>query len=142
MNLPNFENLRPSSILKVEKSQLNFIVAGVDQFDGQDFNINDCGFIRNDLCQLMRAQSQAEYDMKLKTLTEIPSSSIPDDVSIEDVIATITPRYAQSPAELAIFAESLAQRDMVKYHDVYEKALKDVKIKKEESSSTVELKSE
>lgn len=141
MYLPNFENLRPSSILKVEKSQFNSRVAGVDQFDGQDFNINDCGFIRNDLCQLMRAQSQAEYDMKLKTLTEIPSSSIPDDVTTEDVISMIKPKYAQSPAELAIFAESLAQRDMVKYHDAYEKALKDVKVNDSESS-TVESKSD
>lgn len=137
----NFKSLRTSKLTKLAKSQYNSHIAAVDQFDKQDFNLNDNGFIRNDISQLMRAQSQAEYDMKLKSLMEIPPSSLPDDVSTADAIALITPRYSQSPAELAIFAETLAQRDMVKYHDAYEKALKDVNFNKE-PVSTEESKSE
>lgn len=137
----NYKSLRGSKLTKLAKSQYNSFIAAVDQYDKQDFNLNDNGFIRNDISQLMRAQSLAEYDMKLKSLMEIPPSSLPDEVSIADAISLITPRYVQSPAELAIFAESLAQRDMVKYHDAYEKALKDVEINKKPVSA-VEPKSE
>lgn len=121
MNLLNFENCRPSSIRKVAKSQFNSYAAPVDQFDGQDFNLNDCGFIRNDLSQLMRSQSQAEYDMKLKALTEFTSSSLPDNVSVTDAISFIMPRYTQSPSELSYFAESLAQKDIRKLSELREK---------------------
>lgn len=139
MYLPNFENCRPSNIRKVAKSQFNSYAAPVDQFDGQDFNFNDCGFIRNDISQLMRSQSQAEYDMKLKMLTEIPSSSIPDNVSVTDAISYIIPRYTQSPAELSYFAELLARKDINKMSELrVKRALND----KAEQPANVESNSE
>lgn len=146
IHFKNYKSLRSGTLTKLARCQYNGHIAAVDQYDKQDFNLNDNGFIRNDISQLMRAQSQAEYEMKLRTLTEIPPSSLPDDVSTADAIALLTPRYAQSPAELAIFAETLARRDMVKYHDAYEKALKDVSFKKDDavvsSTANVESKTE
>lgn len=113
-------NLRPDPVCG---KTVEFI-AGVDQYDSQDFNLNDCGFIRNDLCQLLRAQSQSEYDSLLRKLVELPpSSSLPEDMPIDEAIASIIPRYTQSPSELSFYAETLAQRDMAKLHDAYEKAL-------------------
>lgn len=76
----------------------------VDQFAGADFNLNDCGWIRNDLSSLARAQSQSEYNMILQRLTEIKQTGgIPDDVSLEEAIRNVKPRWAQSPNELETF---------------------------------------
>lgn len=130
-------NLRP---VPVCNKTVDFI-AGVDQYDSQDFNLNDCGFIRNDLCQLLRAQSQSEYDSLLRKLVELPpSSSLPDDMPIDEAIASIIPRYTQSPSELSMYAEIVAKRDMTTLHDAYEKSLN---LKKSSSdSSVVESKTE
>lgn len=113
--------MRPSTVHELTKEQLNGLSAKVDQFDSNDFCLNDCGFIRNDLSQLMRATSQAEYDMKLRQLVEVPSSSIPDNVSITEGMGYIMPRYTQSPAELSLFAESLAQKDITKLNEIRSK---------------------
>lgn len=137
MYIENFKNLRPESLKKLDDvKRFNFEGAPVSQFDSQDFNINDCGFVRNDLSVLMRAQSQSEYEMRLKSLQEIDSSSLPDDMSIEDALATIIPRYTQSPSELALFAEQLAQRDMRTLDDAYRQALKDKDKEKDSAPAT------
>lgn len=113
-------NLRPEPVCNKTAE----FIAGVDQYDSQDFNLNDCGFIRNDLCQLLRAQSQSEYDSLLRKLVELPSSSsLPDDMPIDEAIASIIPRYTQSPSELSMYAEIVAKRDMNTLHDAYEKSL-------------------
>lgn len=117
-----FENiqLRPRPVFVDER-----LIAGVDQYDSEDFNMNDCGFVRNDLSQLMRAQSQSEYDALLRKLVDVPSSnsSLPEDMPIEQAIAQVIPRYVQSPSELSMFAESLASRDMRTLDDAYRRAL-------------------
>lgn len=134
IKIKDFKDLRPVYVVEDVRK-----IAGVDQYDSQDFNLNDCGFIRNDLSQLMRAQSQAEYDARLRKLMELPTGqSLPDDMPIEDAIASVIPKYAQSPAELASYAELLSQRDMSKLHDAYEKSLKGVKVVSKESPAPVE----
>lgn len=116
--------MRPSNVCELKKEQINGRSAKIDQFDGNDFCLNDCGFIRNDLSQLMRATSQAEYDMKLRQLVEVPSTSIPDNVSVTEALSYIMPRYTQSPAELSLFAESLASKDITKLNEIRSNAVK------------------
>lgn len=80
------------------------LICVVDQFAGADFNLNDCGWIRNDLSSLARAQSQSEYNMILQRLTQIKQTGgIPDDMPLEDAIRNVKPRWAQSPNELETF---------------------------------------
>lgn len=80
------------------------LICVVDQFAGADFNLNDCGWIRNDLSSLARAQSQSEYNMIIQRLTEIEQTGgIPKDVSLEEAIRFIKPRWAQSPNEIETF---------------------------------------
>ena len=109
----DYKSVRPAPVVS-DKITFNSRGAAVDQYDSQDFNLNDNGFIRNDICQLMRAQSQSEYDSKLRSLRELPDSSLPDNVSVTDAIQFIQPRYSQSPAELAVYAESIARFDLTK----------------------------
>lgn len=135
----NFETKRPADTRELKDiKRFNDIGAAVDQFDAQDFNVNDCGFIRNDISQLMRAQSQAEYDMKLKSLVERSSNTLPSDMSISDAMKTIIPRSCQSPAELAQFAEVLASRDMDKLDDAYREALKNQQLVEQPVEKPVE----
>lgn len=141
MYIRDFVNLRPEPKRVLAKSQLNSYLAKIDQYDAQDFNLNDCGFIRNDISQLMRAQSQSEYDAKMRTLVELPSESIPDDMSVQDALALVKPRYSQSPAELAQYAEYLANHDVRKMNDAYQKSLKDINVDSSKSDD-VEIKSE
>lgn len=80
------------------------LICVVDQFAGADFNLNDCGWIRNDLSSLARAQSQSEYNMIIQRLTEIKQTGgIPEDISLEEAIKIVKPRWAQSPNELETF---------------------------------------
>ena len=43
----------------------------IDQFDSQDFNLNEAGWIRNDISQLARATSQSQYDAIMRRLVEL-----------------------------------------------------------------------
>lgn len=104
----------------------------MDDYDSQEFNVNDAGFIRNDISQLARAQSQSEYEAMLRKLREMPvTSGIPDDMPIEDAIAMIRPRHMQTPSELELFATSLANVDMKRLNSAYAKAVKDIPLEKQ-----------
>lgn len=101
-------------------------VRSIDQFDAQEFNKNDAGWLRNDISQLARATSQSQYDAIMRRLVELKhSGSIPDDVSKEDAIAMIKPRWAQSPNELEEFMSMTNDDFMQKLDDAYRKAVKD-----------------
>lgn len=96
----------------------------IDQFAGADFNLNDCGWIRNDLANLARAQSQAEYNMIMQRLVEIKQQGgIPDNVSLEDAVKNIKPRWAQSPNELELFLQMTNEDAFKRLNDAYEKAV-------------------
>lgn len=96
----------------------------IDQFAGADFNLNDCGWIRNDLSNLVCAQSQAEFNMIMQRLVEIKQQGgISDDVSLEDAIKTIKPRWAQSPNELELFMQMTNEDAFKRINDAYDKAV-------------------
>lgn len=102
------------------------LICVVDQFAGADFNLNDCGWIRNDLSSLARAQSQSEYNMILQRLTEIKQNGgIPEDMSLEEAIRNVKPRWAQSPNELETFMSMTNQDAFDKLDAAYRKATVD-----------------
>lgn len=111
--LPDFEDKTPAHELVV-----------IDQFAAQDFNLNDCGWIRNDLSAAVRAQSLTEYQAIVQKLVEIKSDGgIPDDMPLEEAISQIKPRWAQSPNELEIFMQMTNDGAMQKLTEAYDKAL-------------------
>ena len=79
----------------------------IDQFDAQPFNLNDAGWPRNDISQMARAQSKAEFDAIMQRLSVCDSlpSNIPKGMSDAQVYDTCRPRYSQSPLELEQFIE-------------------------------------
>lgn len=102
------------------------LICVVDQFAGADFNLNDSGWIRNDLSSLARAQSQSEYNMILQRLTEIKQDGgIPEDMSLQEAIKNVKPRWAQSPNELETFMAMTNQDAFDKLDDAYRKATAD-----------------
>lgn len=133
-NLPKEQNIVRETVLPFvfkDKSELltSSDVVVIDDYDSQDFNRNDCGWIRNDISQLMRAQSRDEYDMLLKRLdVRNESDSLPKDMPKSEAIKRIKPRYAQSIVELEQYAEQLANIDMAKVDEAYRKALDDKEI--------------
>lgn len=101
----------------------------IDNYDSQDFNLNDAGWIRNDISALARAQSKAEFDMIMSRLQVLPDKpGIGDDVSIEDAFKQIRPRWCQSPNELELWAQMTNGDAMDKLDAAYREAMKDVKV--------------
>ena len=99
----------------------------IDQFDAQEFNKNEAGWIRNDISQLARATSQSQYDAIMRRLVELKQEGgIDDKTSIDEAIAMIKPRYAQSPNEIQQFIEMTNGNVMDKVNAAYQQALKDV----------------
>lgn len=101
----------------------------IDQFDSKDFNENEAGHIRNDISQLARATSQSQYESIMRRLVEIKSEGgIPEGTRVEDAIAMIKPRYAQSPNEIEQFIQWTNGNVMEKLDAAYRKSLeKEVK---------------
>ena len=109
----------------------------IDNFDSQDFNLNDAGWVRNDISALARAQSKAEFDMIMSRLQVLPDKpGIGDDVSIEDAFKQIRPRWCQSPNELELWAQMTNGDVMDKLDAAYREALKDVKVDGNDSSTS------
>lgn len=98
----------------------------IDQFDAQDFNQNEAGWIRNSISELQRAQSKSEYDSIMARLVEIKSEGgIPEGTTIEQAISQIKPRWAQSPNEIEQFVAMTNGDVMERINDAYQKAIKD-----------------
>ena len=107
-------NCRTSSVRVLDVK----VAAPIDQYDSQSFNINECGFIRNDISQLARAQTQAEFDAIMRKVGTInPSFNVKDGMTVRQAFDSIRPRQLQTPAELAGFAEYMASQESV-YSDV------------------------
>ena len=78
----------------------------IDSFDSQDFNLNDAGWVRNDISQLARAQSLQEYNLIMARLQVLKASnSLPEDMTVEQAFKTIRPRFCQSPNEIEQWIE-------------------------------------
>lgn len=107
----------------------------VDQFDAQDFNENEAGWIRNDISQLVRATSQSQYDAIMRRLVELKQEGgIKEGTTVEEAISQIKPRYAQSPNEIEQFIALTNGNVMDKVNEAYQEALKEVKVDKDSSA--------
>lgn len=118
-----FRNAQKVIDTSIEVSDIRRCVP-VDNFDAQNFNLNDAGWSRNDICQLARAQSQSEYDAIMHRLVTLPDKKgLPDSLSKADKIRSIRPRYCQSNMELQSYAEYVATVEQNKLNESYEKAV-------------------
>lgn len=94
-------------------------ICAIDSFDQQGFNINEAGWVRNDISQLARAQSLSEYEAILRKLATRPDQ--PDDGLTDDQrLQLIKPRYCQSYNEVVAFADKLTERSYAALHDAYD----------------------
>lgn len=110
-------------------------VCAIDTFDQQDFNLNEAGWIRNDISQMARAQSLSEYEAIMRRLVTRPDE--PDDGLTDDQrLQMIKPRYCQSYNEVVAFAEKMTDRSFAALHASYEK------LQASKSENVVESKSE
>lgn len=110
---------KESVIIGHRKLSSERLLAPIDQYDAQVFNINECGVIRNDISKLARAQSQSEFDSIMRKIGLIkPNFNVKDDQKIQEIFDSIRPRQLQTPAELAGFAEYMANVDQA-YADVH-----------------------
>lgn len=99
-------------------------LCAVDQFGVQDFGRNDSGWPRNTISMLARCQTMEQYKMIARRLVEQPVKSDPASrLPIADQFALVRPRYAQTPGECEALALQLAQMDMSKINDAYDKAV-------------------
>lgn len=109
---------------KVLKDYPKEFLCPIDQFDSKDFNTNDAGWIRNDISQLARATSQSQYDAIMRRLVELKQQGgIPDDMTVEQAISQIKPRYAQSPNEIEEFIKMTNGDFMARFDVAYKRAL-------------------
>lgn len=98
----------------------------VDQFDAQEFNLNDAGWIRNTISELSRATSKSEYDAIMARLVELKNvGGIPEGTSIHDAISMIKPRWCQSPNEIENWIQSTNPVVMAKIDAAYQLAVRD-----------------
>lgn len=114
---------RPASLkcLKVTKQNMDAFIP-VDNFDSQDFNLNDAGWIRNDISQIARAQSMDEYNKIAARMVEVQTSSnLIEGVTDEQAFDLIKPRYAQSANEIARFVEASHDTYMRHFNTTLEK---------------------
>lgn len=81
-------------------------IVPIDCFDSQDFNLNEAGWVRNDISQLARAQSLQEYNLIMSRLQVLQNSkSLPENMTVEQAFKTIKPRFCQSPNEIEQWIE-------------------------------------
>lgn len=107
----------------IDKSQLHR-VCKVDQFQAKDFNKNDFGWSSNSIAAMAKAATYSQFMAIAQQISQTPAKfNLPKSATVKDAIALCQPRMAQSPAELDMWAQSLASRDMEKLNDAYEKAL-------------------
>lgn len=113
------------SVFDLIKDYPKEFLCPIDQFDSKDFNLNDAGWIRNDISQLARATSQSQYDAIMRRLVELKQEGgIPEGTKVEDAISMIKPRFAQSPNEIEDFIKMTNGDFTARLDEAYRKSLK------------------
>lgn len=115
---------REISNSRLDKKHMH-LACKVDQFASQPFNKGSFGWPRNSVSAMAHAATYSEFLMIAQSLSKNPAKyNIPDGTSLKDAIAMTRPRMCQSPAELDLFAQQLADRDMAKMNEAYLVALR------------------
>lgn len=122
--------------VKVTERNMSMLVP-VDQYDSQEFNFNEAGWIRNSIAQIARAQSIDEYNKLAARMVEVRvQNNLPEDVTDEQAFDMIKPRFAQSANEVQQFIEMSHDVYMKRMDDAYRKAVPDVPNNGESSSDS------
>lgn len=82
----------------------------VDQYSGQEFNINQFGWMKSDVDILLQADSlsvQEKIMSRLQLLKDDPSNK---DKSDQELIQSLIPRTVQSYGELSMFMDWYKQK--------------------------------
>lgn len=109
---------------RLDKKHMH-LACKVDQFASQPFNKGSFGWPRNSVSAMAHAATYNEFLMIAQSLSKNPAKyNIPDGTSLKDALAMTRPRMCQSPAELDLFAQQLADRDMDKLNEAYLVALR------------------
>lgn len=108
----------------------------INQGPSKDFNIDPhTGRPMQQITALLHAQSAAEQMALFSGLEEFKSNYLPDDISNEDAIRFMMPRYCQLPHQISEFSANLAAEEQAKK---LEKAKKDEDTKKVEEPTKVD----
>lgn len=83
----------------------------VDQMSANDYNINEYGFIRNDITALERAGTSQEVELIMSRLREMRSDPVNADISDDEILRRVIPRYAQDPTEYAAYLDYINSLD-------------------------------
>lgn len=79
----------------------------VENYPAEMQNINEHGFIRNDISQIMLAQMPQDLDYILNRISLAKKESKFSGMSDKDILLTIKPRLLQSPAEIEKYLQYL-----------------------------------
>lgn len=81
------------------------------RFSDGGFELNEFGYIRNDISQLLSVQNQLSFQRALQTFksNQLNVMSFPPDMSHEDMIKELRPRWCQLPYQQRAFAEYLTE---------------------------------
>lgn len=111
-----------------ELSSESSIPVAIEQFGSKDFFSNYAGWTRNDINALQACTTKAQYDALLQRLTiSEPKYNVKDGSKFVDALKSVIPRWCQSPNELMLYAQQIAEGAMDTMDDAYKKALEDNK---------------
>lgn len=126
----NTKIVRPSMIGLISsdvdvKSMIgNNRLAVVDQFQVEEFNLNDAGWPRNTIACLARCQTVEQYRALAERLVKRDIVSDKNQkLTLKERFAAIRPRSCQTPADIELFAQQVAKIDMGRIDDAYHEAL-------------------
>lgn len=91
----------------------------IDQFSGQPFMLNDCGFIMNDIEAFENTQSDSIARAVLSRVPVFKTSDADDGLSVTERLQEVLPANCCSPAEFARASKYIAR---VRYQRAADKA--------------------
>ena len=113
-------NSNRTSILVAPLQFVPCTICAVDQFLNNQFNMNDFGWLRNDISALAAASTREQYEEILRRLKELPAtSSIPDNLPLQDAFDVIKPRYMQTENEFVEFVGFMTEKGMKNAEKAY-----------------------
>lgn len=118
--------LSSKAALNMQFNELNNVKFGdgdsvpINQDPSKEFNIDpSTGRPMQQITALLRAQKASEQMAILDGLEEFKSNYLPDDMSNEDAIRFMMPRYCQLPSQVAEFAANFkAEADIKKLNEM------------------------
>lgn len=84
-------------------------IAPVDQFPTQDFNLGENGFPMSDIQLILKTDSEELRKVLLSRLEVQKQMESNPDMSDEELIRNVVPRYIQTPAEIKEFTRVFHQ---------------------------------